>query len=341
MTGKERILATLRGEPTDSLPFLPISMMIAAEAIGEPYGRYVLDAGVHSRGQVEFARRWDADHVSAISCPTTEAADLGAAVIYYDNQPPAIDEEHALLEDKGRLAGLRVVDPGSGRRMSKRLEVIRRLKEEVGGEKMVEGWVEGPLAESADLRGINAIMLDFFDDPGFVRDLMAFVFENAVSFAREQVKAGADLVGVGDAAASLVGPGIYREFVWEQEKRYVEALHRLGVPVRLHICGNTTDLLPMLGEVQADILDLDWMVPIAEARRHTGPRQLLSGNIDPVRVVYQGGPEQVTAGLAACFQAAGNGRYAVCAGCEIPRGTPPENLEAMRRFARSHRPQEP
>jgi MtaA/CmuA family methyltransferase len=339
MTGKERIEKTLRGEPTDSLPLIPITMMIASAAIGEPYRRYVLDAKVHARGQIEFAARYDIDHVSAISCPTTEAADLGASIIYYDNQPPAIDEEHALLAQKERLPALKTIDPGSGPRMAKRLEVIRLLKEGVGAEKIVEGWIEGPTAESADLRGINTIMLDFFDDPAFVRDLMNFVFENAMRFAREQVRAGADVVGVGDAAASLVGPGIYREFVLEQEKRYVEELHSMGTLVRLHICGNSADLLPMLRDVGADILDLDWMVSVDTARRYMGPAQLLSGNIDPVRVLYEGRPSDVEAGLTACLEAAGGHHYAVCAGCEVPRGTPPENLEAMRRFARSRRPQ--
>ena len=46
------------------------------------------------------------------------------------------------------------------------------------------------MAESADLRGINTIMMDLIDDPDFVRDLMGFVVENAMQFAREQVRAG-------------------------------------------------------------------------------------------------------------------------------------------------------
>jgi MtaA/CmuA family methyltransferase len=337
MTGRERLVLALRGEPVDHLPHIPISMMIAADTVGEPYGKYVLDAATHVRGQVEFAGRYDIDHVSAISCPTTEAADLGAAVIYYPDQPPAIDESNALLADKGKLRSLKVVDPGSGRRMSKRLEVVRRLKERVGGEKLVEGWVEGPLAESADLRGINAVMLDLMDDPGFVRELMAFIFENALNFAREQVRAGAEVIGVGDAASSLIGPRLYREVVLEWEKRYVEALHALGALVRLHICGDTNALFPLLAEVRADIVDLDSMALIADARARMGRRQLLSGNIDPVRVLHDGTPASVTAALERCFADAGGGYYAACAGCEIPRGTPSENLRALRDFARAHR----
>ncbi len=337
MNGRERVLAALRGEPLDSLPHIPISMMIASDSIGAPYGRYATDAETHARGQIEFTTRWDIDHVSAISDPATEAADLGAAVVFYPDQPPAVDESRALLADKGALLALKVVDPGRGTRMRKRLEVIRLLKERVGREKLVEGWVEGPMAESADLRGISSVMMDLLDDPGFVHDLMAFVFENAMSFARAQVAAGADIIGVGDAASSLVGPDIFRDVVWEWEKRYVDAIHGMGALVRLHICGNTNALFPYLAEVAADITDLDSMAVMADARRQIGEGRLLSGNIDPVRVLQNGRPAEVTDGLARCFADAGGTRYAVNAGCEIPRRTPSENLAAMREFARRHR----
>jgi MtaA/CmuA family methyltransferase len=335
MTGRERLLAAIRGEPVDSLPHIPISMMIAADTIGEPYGKYVLEPDVHARGQVAFAEKWDVDHVSAISCPVTEAADLGAAIISYPDQPPAVDEENALLADKARLASLRVAEPG--RYMSGRLEVVRLLREKAGRERIVEGWVEGPLAESADLRGINRIMVDLVDDPGFVQDLMAFVFENAMGYARAQVRAGADIIGIGDAASSLIGPDLYRDAVLEWEAKYVDAIHAMGALARLHICGNTAGLLPLLAGVKADITDLDWMADVGLARQQVGEGRLLSGNIDPVRVLLDGTPADVTAGLARCFAGAGGKFYAVNAGCEVPRRTPAANLRAMRDFARGHR----
>jgi MtaA/CmuA family methyltransferase len=335
MTGRERVMAAVRGEPVDRLPHIPISMMIAADAIHEPYGKYILDAEVHARAQVEFTGLYDIDQVAVLSCPTTEAADLGATVIYYPDQPPAIDEENALLADKAALLSLKVAEPG--KRMGKRLQVVRLLKERAGREKLVEGWVEGPLAESADLRGINRVMMDLVDDPAFVQDLIAFVYENAMSFARLQVEAGADIIGVGDAASSLIGPGLYRDAVLGWEKKYVDSIHAMGALVRLHICGNTNDLFPLLSEVKADIIDLDSMAMIAGARREIGQGRLLSGNIDPVRVLKDGTPRDVTAGFQKCLADAGGSFYAVCAGCEIPRGTPPENLRAMRDFARGHR----
>lgn len=56
------------------------------------------------------------------------------------------------------------------------------FKKTLKGEKLIEGWIEGPCAEAADLRGINNLMLGFFDDPQFVHDLSEFVLARPISF---------------------------------------------------------------------------------------------------------------------------------------------------------------
>ncbi len=157
-----------------------------------------------------------------MSDPGREAADCGAVLEYMENSPAALIEEKAVLADKSKLASLKIPDPLGGGRMTNGIEAVRLLREKVGGTKAVEGWIEGPMAEAADLRGINTVMLDFFDDPKFVKDLFAFIIEMELGFAKAQVQAGADLIGVGDAAVSLIGPDLYEEFVWEYEKKLVD-----------------------------------------------------------------------------------------------------------------------
>jgi MtaA/CmuA family methyltransferase len=337
MNGRERVLALLDGRPVDRLPALPITMMLAADEIGAAYREYVSDYRVLAEAQVQTATRFDFDHVSAISDPCREAADLGAEIQLFDAQPPAIVEARARLRDKRELRRLQVPDPLGGGRMHDRVKGIERLARDVGGRKLIEGWVEGPCAEAADLRGIHALMLDLSDDPGFVRELLEFTLEVALSFAGAQLDAGAELIGVGDAAASLVGPRLYGELVFPYQQRLVDGLHRRGARVRLHVCGRTRRLLPWLGRLGVEILDLDWMVPLADARRLAGPRQVLLGNVDPVAVVRNGTPEDVTRELDRCHRAAG-ARYIVGAGCELVRDSPRANVRALVDYARTHRP---
>ncbi|MGA2069427.1 MAG: uroporphyrinogen decarboxylase family protein [Thermoguttaceae bacterium] len=337
MNGRERILAMLEGRAVDHLPLMPITMMFAADRIGAPYGRYAADYRVMAEAQVRTAEQFGFDYVSCISDPAREAADCGAAVHYFDDQPPAIDETHALLADKGVLGRLKVPDPLGGGRMHDRVRAAALLRERVGQERLVEGWIEGPCAEAADLRGINRLMTDFFDDPPFVRDLFEFVLDMETRFAAAQVEAGADLLGLGDAAASLVGPQIYEEFVLPCERRLVDAVHALGVKVRLHICGNTRRILAAIGTLGCDLVDIDYMVPLEEARRAMGPRQVLAGNLNPVAAVRNGTPESLARAVAECHRQAGP-RYVVAAGCEVPRDTPEANVLALRDYAWSATP---
>ncbi|HTL16659.1 MAG TPA: uroporphyrinogen decarboxylase family protein, partial [Patescibacteria group bacterium] len=264
MTGRERVLTHLAGGRVDHLPLMPITMMFACEQVGARYCDYCTDYRVLAEAQIRTAETFGFDYVNTMSDPAREAADCGAPVQYFDQQPVALLEDQALLADKTRLSTLKLPDPLGGGRMHNGVKAVTRLKERVGGEKIVEGWVEGPIAEAADLRGINTVMLDFFDDPAFVRDLFNFVVELELSFAREQVKAGADIIGIGDAAASLVGPHLYDEFVWPYEKRLVEGIQEFGARVRLHICGNTRLSLASMGRLGCDVVDLDSMAPISE-----------------------------------------------------------------------------
>jgi MtaA/CmuA family methyltransferase len=336
MTGKERILAKLRGEATDSLPLMPITMMFAADLAGVRYIDYARDHRVLADAQVSVAERFDLDYVSAISDPAREASDLGAAVEWFDDQPPAIVESRALLDEKCKLASLRLPDLAAPGRMRDRVEAVGLLAKRCGTTRMVEGWVEGPCAMSADLRGLNTLMLDFFDDPPFVETLFDFTVRMEVEFARAQVEAGATLIGVGDAAASLVGPKLYTRFVLPWEQKLVAAIRAFGVPVRLHICGNTKRIVEGMGRTGAEIVDLDYPTPLGHARRAMRESQVLLGNIDPVRALRDGTPASVEAALAECHEQAG-AAYICGAGCEVPRGTPQANLEAMAHFARSRR----
>ena len=332
MSPRERLLAFLKHQPVDVRPALPITMMWAAELIGERYFDYATKAEVMAAAQLAVARRFGADQVSVISDPATEAADCGAEVFYPPDAPPAIDEVQALLADPARLATLKQPDPHRpGSRMANRVAAIRLLKRDAGATFAIEGWIEGPCAESADLRGINTLMLDFYDEPAFVRALIDFVVEMELAYARAQVAAGADYIGIGDAAASLISRDLYDDFIWPAEKRLIDGIHMMGVPVRLHICGNTTHLLDGLGRLGADLIDIDYPVDLAAARAKCGPLQILAGNLHPVQMMKMGTPAVITAALDTCARAGGTW-WAIGAGCEIPRGTSQENFLALTRY---------
>ncbi len=337
MNSRELVFDHLAGKPVNRLPLMPITMHFACAELGAKYGDYCTDYRVLVEGQSRIAENYGFDYVNTMSDPAREAADCGAAVQFFDDQPVALLEDQALLADKTKLATLKIPDPLGGGRMHNGIKAVALFKERIGRDKIIEGWIEGPVAEGADLRGINTLMLDFEDDPAFVRDLFEFIVQMELRFAREQIAAGADVIGIGDAAASLVGPRIYEEFALPYEQRLVQGIHAMGAKVRLHICGNTRKLLAGMGKLGCDIVDLDSLSPLADGRQQMGANQVILGNLNPVTVLMDGTPETVNAGIAECHRQAG-ARFILGAGCEVPRDTPPENLRALCEYARTHAP---
>jgi len=335
MKSRERIFNLFKGGQVDRLPLMPITMQLASGGIGKKYRKYATDHRILVEGQLKIAEGFDFDHVSVISDPTREAADCGASILYTEDSPPAIDNQNNLLADKTKLTSLKIPDVLGGGRMQDRVEGVALFKEKIGSDKIIEGWIEGPCAEGADLRGINALMMDFYDDPGFVRDLFEFVIEMELNFAKFQIEAGVDVMGMGDAAASLIGPGLYEVFVWPYEKKLIDGVHELGAAVRLHICGNTRDILEGIGRLGCEIVDLDYMVPVLEGREKMGQDQIICGNIDPVSVLQDSTPEQIRQAIGQCHKEAG-GNFIVGAGCEVTRNTPGENLRVLTDYAQSH-----
>jgi MtaA/CmuA family methyltransferase len=325
MNGYERYVATLRGEPVDHLPRIPILMQFAAEYIGSDYAAFASDHRVLVEANARCATELGIDQLSCISDPFRETHGFGAAIEYRVDGPPRSTRP---LEGSKDLSTLLKPDPLTSARMLDRVRAAQTYKERYGGAYSILGWIEGPAAEACDLRGATAFLMDVIEDEAFACELMDVCVGVGVAFALAQVKAGADTIGVGDAIASQMGPDLYERLVLPREKRLVDAIHDAGAWVKLHICGNITHLLPGIAELGVDVLDVDHMVDVGAVREAVGSGVALSGNMDPVSVVQNGTPGAIREAVRRTYEQVGN-PYMVNAGCEIPAGTPTANLRAL------------
>lgn len=333
MTSSERLQALLAGQPVDHLAAMPILMIWAAQYSGVSYADYCRDYRVLCDCQLRVLEDFPLDVVQLISDPYRETADVGAELQYHDDGPPRCLKPP--FADSEKLTKVAIPSVFQGGRMEDRVRGAEYLKARVGGEVPIMGWVEGPLAEAVDLRGMQTFMMDLVDKPQFVADLLDFALELAIAFAVAQVQAGCDLIGIGEAAASLVGPVVYEELVLPREQKLVAAIHEAGAVARLHICGNTRRLLKLMPQTGCEIIDLDYLFPIEEARPEMGPEPIILGNFDPVSALLHARPEQVYATCARCHAACGT-RHIVGPGCEVPPGTPTPNVRAMLQYAAEH-----
>jgi MtaA/CmuA family methyltransferase len=326
MNGRERYIAVVKGRPVDFLPRIPILMQYAAEHIGENYMTFASDFQVLVRANLECAQHFGMDQVSAISDPYRETHGFGAEVIFHKEGPPSCPPPP--LENTKDFSMLKNPDPFKDERMLDRINAIRAYQQQAGNQFSIMGWIEGPAAEAADLRGVNNFLLDLMDDEAYTCELMNLCTKVGIGFGVAQIEAGADTIGIGDAIASQLSPKIYERMVLPREKKMVDAIHQAGGLVRLHICGNITHLLPGIAELGADTLDVDHMVDMSVVRKAVGEKVVLAGNLDPVGAILEGGPDMIRKRLREIYQQVGN-PYMVAAGCEVPARTPTENLKAL------------
>ncbi len=340
MNSFERVTRRLAGQSVDRAPNFNIFMAYGAHAIGQPLSRYYLDHRVLCDANDFLIRSLNVDVAQAISDPYRETADFGADVRFPEDSLPVCTVP--LLASPSDLVHLSPPNPHTGKRMSDRIAAVSRMHDRYRNDVPVMGWVEGALAEAADLRGVSATLMDLYDYPEFLSDLLEMCVEVEIAFARAQIEAGADIIGLGDAIASQISPRMYRRWALPYEQRIFAAVHNMGALARLHICGDTSHILGDMAGSGADIIDVDWMVPMENAAGSFSTAESSSddavprpsaapavcGNIDPVGIILQGTPEEVYAATQHCLTLGGP-RCFSAAGCEIPQNTPSANLEAQ------------
>ncbi|MBN1509315.1 MAG: uroporphyrinogen decarboxylase family protein [Sedimentisphaerales bacterium] len=326
MTPRERIYAIFQGRRYDRPAVTPIFMSWAAHFIGRTYRDYYLDGDVLVEAQLAVAKAFNLDQVSAISDPWREASAYGMEFDYPENgvgRPRGV-----LIQDQQDVARIRPFEIENAERPRQRIESVRKMAGAVGKTHSVLGWAEGPLAVYADLRGVESMFLDLIDTPEMYLGAVEVIIENQIRFAKAQIDAGADMIGVGDSVASLVSPQMYLDYVLPFERRLFDAIHAAGAAVKLHVCGDISRSIHLMAQTGCDVIDIDWMVPVDRSRAMVGPDVTLAGNFDPSAVLLQGTPQQVATAAKQCIEMGGR-RFILQPGCEVPPGTPEENLRAF------------
>jgi uroporphyrinogen decarboxylase len=330
MTSIERLNARLAGKPVDKIPNMNIFMAIVAREAGVSYREYVQDYKKLVEGNLICAEKYGVDSVSVISDPMRETAAFGAKLVFPENGVPHAVQP--LLTDPVDLSVLKHFDPLENERTLDRLKGCELLRQRAGKDYPVIGWIEGCIAEAADLRGLNELMVDLAMNEAYLEELFSVISQQQKRFAKAQLDAGADFIGLGNAAASLIGPDLYKKYGLPWDREITGFVHENGGRVKLHICGNIASILELLVQVEADILDIDWMVDFGRAASlFEGTKTAVSGNVDPVEVMMRGSVQTVEEGIKRCIEQ-GTSTTLIAGGCEIPAATPDKNLLLMDRL---------
>jgi len=159
---------------------------------------------------------------------------------------------------------------------------------------LIEG---GP---SRDHRRTKELM---YSDPQLWHALLGRIASIAGQFLRLQVQAGASAIQLFDSWAGALSPADYRTYVKPHSTAVLESVADLGVP-RIHFGVGTGELLVDMRDAGADVVGVDWRVPLDRAIDRLGPDVVVQGNLDPTSLF---GPTEVVHEKAAEIIAAGAG----------------------------------
>ncbi|MEO7029469.1 MAG: uroporphyrinogen decarboxylase [Acidobacteriaceae bacterium] len=170
--------------------------------------------------------------------------------------------------------------------------------------------------------------------------LMEKLVEVLSAFAQQQVEAGADVIQIFDSWAGALSVEDYRQYCLAPTTELVRRVRAMGVPV-IYFGVDTASLLPAMRETQADVIGLDWRVPLDEGWRAVGHSTAVQGNLDPIALFA---PEDVLRDRVRAVLNAANGRpgHIFNLGHGIVPETPVENVlrvvEWVKEFGRAPQP---
>jgi uroporphyrinogen decarboxylase len=154
--------------------------------------------------------------------------------------------------------------------------------------------------------------------------------------ARAQLEAGAHALWVGDCCASsrFISLDHYREFALEPAKALVARVREAGGIFFFYTAGPRIDYLKVMAEVAVDVVSLPEEADIVQAKEAIGSRVCLMGNIDPIKVMWRGTPEEVAAHTRRIKEVCRKGGHIFNTGEGLPFDTPVENVLTMMRVMR-------
>jgi MtaA/CmuA family methyltransferase len=329
MNSKERCLAAIKGEIVDRPPVFPLLMRFASKRHFVTYKDYVTNGTIMAESQIRVIDNFNVDAITSCSDAFRVSADLGGEMVYPLELPPYISKPIIKSEaDLKRLKKPNYSTPNS--RMADRTKGVSEMARSVGSRCLVLGWVDMPFAEACSICGVSDFMIMLYIEPGLAHKILNFLTGIVIDFCVMQLEAGAIMIGTGDAAASLISPDLYREFALPFEQQVIKAVHDKGGLVKLHICGNTSSLLPLLVESGADLFNVDHLVDLSAALDiYNNHDKCTKGNINPVTDMLQATPQQCSEAAKKCLALAQGKRYMLSAGCEIPAEIADENFTAF------------
>jgi uroporphyrinogen decarboxylase len=173
-----------------------------------------------------------------------------------------------------------------------------------------------------------------YSSPSLWDELLRKLVAVAGEYAAEQVRAGADAIQIFDSWVGCLSVEDYRRYVLPRTSELVRTLQKTGAPI-IYFGTETTALLPSMKQTGAEVIGLDWRVPLDEGWRILGDQGAVQGNLDPA-LLFADWEEAKSQAADILRRAGGRPGHIFNLGHGILPGTPVQNVKALAQFVQEH-----
>jgi uroporphyrinogen decarboxylase len=324
--GKELIFKTLRHEKTDRVPWVPFAGVHAGKLKGYTAEEILKDEDKLVEVLLEVNKLYTPDGMPVLFDLQVEAEILGCDLLWARNNPPSV-QSHPLAGDKAIPCACQVPTPQSGR-LPMILSAMKKVKAEIGDQTALYGLICGPFTLASHLRGSD-IFMDMITDSQYVRDLVDFCAQVALSMSQMYIEAGMDVIAVVDPLVSQISPKHIEKMLSESFTAVFDFIRIHGAFSCFFVCGNATKQIEAMCKMNPDGISVDENVNLVTAKETTDKYNIaIGGNIPLTTTMLFGTQEDNMKCVIDLLDSVDHHNLIISPGCDMPYDTPIENTVA-------------
>jgi [methyl-Co(III) methanol-specific corrinoid protein]:coenzyme M methyltransferase len=192
----------------------------------------------------------------------------------------------------------------------------------------VIGNLTGPISTSASIVDPMSFLKELRKDRHNAHRVVDYVSRHLIEYARLMIENGATLVSIGDPTATgeILGPKLFEEYAVIYLNQIIDAVHALGAPVIVHICGNLAAVKHLLPQIKSDAISTDALISLRQLKQEY-PQLTTMGNLSTY-LLQSGTPEKIESQVERLVQ---DGIDIISPACGLSTSTSLVNISAMTR----------
>lgn len=324
MNGKERILKTLKHEKVDRVPWVPFAGVHAGSLINKNATEMLTDGQVLYEGLMQVHKLYQPDGMPVIFDLQVEAEILGCEMHWAECAPPSV-KTHPLADTNDMLCDCRQPEADKGR-LPMILDVMRKVKAEIGDTTALYGLICGPFTLASHLRG-NELFMDLLLEEEYVQNLMAYTTTTALKMVDLYADAGMDVIAVVDPLVSQISPDHFTVACHTSFKTIFDYIRAKGLASSFFVCGNATRQMDVMCKTGPDSISIDENVVMKSAKEITDRYNItIGGNIPLTTLMLHGTQQENMKYVVNMLDELSHDNLIIAPGCDMPYHVPPVNV---------------